>query len=383
MNSKRKDVERNEMIYFKRPVLGIIKTSIGELLDSADIDNLMASYGFQFDSERVYSNPAGYVSSYLDTVDWNSTERNAAMVELLTQLFLQFEHLIEAGKNGESSNAIFTMAKLEMALKSNGLAWNKGIFETQTHNQKVPIQDLNKIWEPEKVRIFISHRDSKKKQAHELSKLLSHLGISGFVAHDHIEPMEEWKNEIHNALETMEGFIAMLSTDYYRSVWTNQEMGFALARKIPIFLYSLDKTDPQGFNLDIQAIKSGQDDLIRILTAKFSDHPVLKESILINFCTAINGSFHNAKIQFGKLIGLKFQNSEIERIVDAFRADANHVNQLLCLLTDQVLEEHLKHKSFNGFKLYRDALQKKVLDQHSEKKFTIKQISADRFTISG
>ena len=41
----------------------------------------------------------------------------------------------------------------------------------------------------EKVRVFISHKDSAKKAAHLLGERLKNFGFSCFVAHDTIEPM--------------------------------------------------------------------------------------------------------------------------------------------------------------------------------------------------
>jgi hypothetical protein len=53
-----------------------------------------------------------------------------------------------------------------------------------------------KFWQPDMVRLFISHRDGHKEDVHKLKVELEHYGISSFVAHDGIEPMAEWRTEI-------------------------------------------------------------------------------------------------------------------------------------------------------------------------------------------
>jgi hypothetical protein len=90
--------------------------------------------------------------------------------------------------------------------------------------------DTRGIWEEGKIRIFISHKDEKKIEAKKLAVILDSLGVSSFVAHDSIQPMLTWKNEIYKALQTMDAFVCFITEDYYGSVWTNQEIGFALAK---------------------------------------------------------------------------------------------------------------------------------------------------------
>jgi hypothetical protein len=90
------------------------------------------------------------------------------------------------------------------------------------------------IWNPDHVRLFISHRDVHKCEAKALANSLEEYGVSSFVAHDTIEPMSTWQNEIVKGLETMEIMLVYLTEDFHESVWTNQEVGFALGRNIPV-----------------------------------------------------------------------------------------------------------------------------------------------------
>lgn len=56
------------------------------------------------------------------------------------------------------------------------------------------------IWTPGMVRLFVSHRDQHKIKANELAQALEPYGISSFVAHNSIQPMTIWQNEILRGL---------------------------------------------------------------------------------------------------------------------------------------------------------------------------------------
>ena len=105
---------------------------------------------------------------------------------------------------------------------------------------------VSRIWEDGCFRLFLSHRTEVKKETAELKKALRIYGISAFVAHEDIHPTEEWQNEIENALATMDGFIAVMTPDFHESNWTDQEVGYAFARGVPIIALRMGR-DPYGF----------------------------------------------------------------------------------------------------------------------------------------
>lgn len=116
------------------------------------------------------------------------------------------------------------------------------------------------IWEPGAIRLFISHRDIHKKKAFQLAESLMTGGISSFVAHDTIEATKEWRQEIMNGLESMDIMLVFLTNDFVDSPYTNQEVGFALGRGIPIISLKLENKDPPGFISHVQAEKGHYDD---------------------------------------------------------------------------------------------------------------------------
>ena len=65
--------------------------------------------------------------------------------------------------------------------------------------------------------------------------------MSCFVAHVDIHPTKEWQDEIESALSSMDGFVALLTDKFHESDWTDQEVGFALARGVPIIAVRLKR----------------------------------------------------------------------------------------------------------------------------------------------
>jgi hypothetical protein len=76
------------------------------------------------------------------------------------------------------------------------------LFQGATALTEQPFTDPDtlSIWRPGYIRLFISHRDTKKAEAKRLAEALESYGVSAFVAHDTIEPMTTWQREILNGL---------------------------------------------------------------------------------------------------------------------------------------------------------------------------------------
>lgn len=104
-----------------------------------------------------------------------------------------------------------------------------------------------------KLRLFISHISKDKDKATRLKDCLSPYAISGFVAHEDIHPTLEWQKEIERALYTMDAFVAIHTTGFSKSVWTQQEIGFAVGRGVKIISLKMGE-DPTGFISSHQAL---------------------------------------------------------------------------------------------------------------------------------
>jgi len=113
------------------------------------------------------------------------------------------------------------------------------------------------IWQPDDVfRLFISHISAHRDKAKRLKDELAIFHIAGFVAHEDIMPTREWQKEIERALFTMDAMLTIHTRGFSESVWTQQEIGFALGRGVKIIALRFDE-DPKGFISKDQAVLWG------------------------------------------------------------------------------------------------------------------------------
>jgi hypothetical protein len=114
--------------------------------------------------------------------------------------------------------------------------------------------DENRIWEPNRLRLFVSHVSRIKAETGALKAALRPLGIDAFVAHDDIEPTLDWRREVEFALRSMHALCALVTHDYRNSDWCDQEVGYALGRAVPVMPFSCDAA-PYGLMGKQQAIR--------------------------------------------------------------------------------------------------------------------------------
>src|SRR3974390_2291069 len=98
---------------------------------------------------------------------------------------------------------------------------------------KISTKAIKRIWEDSDYRLFLSHRSEVSRQAVKLKKQLNVYGVSAFVAHASIQPTRAWQDEIESALYSMDALAALMTEEFHKSYWTDQEVGFALGRHIP------------------------------------------------------------------------------------------------------------------------------------------------------
>ncbi len=110
-------------------------------------------------------------------------------------------------------------------------------------------------WKVGYYKVFISHLSKYKSSASNLKLMLEPYGISAFVAHEDIKPTKEWEVEIEKALFSMNALCAILTPDFIKSSWCDQECGYAFGRNV--LTIPIDKGQlPYGMFGKIQAIKS-------------------------------------------------------------------------------------------------------------------------------
>jgi hypothetical protein len=160
------------------------------------------------------------------------------------------------------------------------------------------------FWSDSKLRVFISHLAKNKEKVSILSRKLSAWGIETFVAHEDIEPSREWMNEIEKALMSMDVLVAVVENGLLESKWCDQEIGFAMGRRIDIFPLR-NGYDPYGFmskyqGLQIKGRKPSEisEDLIKLFLKKRK----LYSKLVSNFAQSLMKENSDTKISRIKLI---------------------------------------------------------------------------------
>lgn len=120
--------------------------------------------------------------------------------------------------------------------------------------------DPTSPWIGEGFRLFLSHIHQNRIQAAALREELAKRSIDAFVAHDSIAATEDWQNTILAALRSCDGCLALLSPGFPESKWTDQEIGFCMARGILVIPLGWG-LNPYGFLGKYQAlpVRAGQD----------------------------------------------------------------------------------------------------------------------------
>ncbi len=194
-------------------------------------------------------------------------------------------------------------------------------------NQPIINPDLLSFWKPGHIRLFISHRDEYKKKASELGVCLENYGVSSFIAHDTIEPMEKWQHVVQTALQSAEIVLAFITNDFFDSEWTNQEIGVALGRGTPIIPLKLQQTAPRGFISDTQALignfdmpQNSADGIYKVLSEKLGQEERLRKALVQAFVTSPD--FNETQSRFERLKTLPtLTEADIRQIIEGFSSN--------------------------------------------------------------
>jgi len=71
--------------------------------------------------------------------------------------------------------------------------------------------EVRRLWHDRCFRLFLSHVSVYKADVSKLKDELALLGVTGFVAHEDIEPSLEWRNEIELGLRSMHALAALIA----------------------------------------------------------------------------------------------------------------------------------------------------------------------------
>jgi hypothetical protein len=178
------------------------------------------------------------------------------------------------------------------------------------------------IWNGKPIKVFISHQHTDRVAASRLSTVLSKFNIAAFVAHDDIEPTLPWQSEIKIALNTMDVFVAFLTSNFRSSKWTDQEVGFAVAKRT-LIIHVRDGQDPYGFIGETQSLSlpiDQDENLGMAIVAILLKNPVHKNQVRETLFVALeNVGSYSFACKIMKLLQKTggFAEGEIQRLRDA------------------------------------------------------------------
>ncbi len=161
------------------------------------------------------------------------------------------------------------------------------------------------FWRKRMYRLFVSHLSTQKVFAAELQEALLPFGMTAFVAHNDIEPTVEWQAQIETALSTADSLIALLHPNFHVSNWTDQEIGFAMGRGLPVFAVHFGHA-PYGFIGRFQAFAGQGKTAAALARELFDSYRKNKQSqrrmaeVLVNLFED-STSYADAKLRVGYL----------------------------------------------------------------------------------
>lgn len=224
--------------------------SSGYVLDFTDpsFGRFFSHYGVDIFNTRyeIYgTSKANRLRAFWDLEPDEQVER------ILFALFDSHGFLDRDSEDSRKSRAILYRLS-GISFEERGLESSNG--RRQETRMEIGKLQLESLWGPGAIRVFISHIAQHKSEAMEIKESLKEFGIASFVAHVDIEPSSEWQIEILHALDSMNMFVALLTEGFKESNWTDQEVGYAVARNVQILPVSRG-IDPYGFIQKFQALK--------------------------------------------------------------------------------------------------------------------------------
>lgn len=226
---------------------------------TTDINIYLAGFGIRAEEEQVSSKKT-YVKNLL------ATQEN----DLIEQIALDLEIQYSGSINSRGNNT--------------------------ARPDKV---DISQIWgeDTDNFRLFLSHLTIDKEKIGFLKSELEKYGISSFVAHEDIHPTTEWQIELEKALNSMDALAALLSEGFNNSLWTDQEVGWALGRGVVVIPLKRS-ADPYGFMGKYQALNvrgKNAEVIAKEIFDILRSNPKTKSKVLKKYKTIVVEKFINAR----------------------------------------------------------------------------------------
>jgi hypothetical protein len=108
-----------------------------------------------------------------------------------------------------------------------------------------------------KIEIFLSYSTIDKKFAADFKDALTLFGLKVFLAHQDLTPSVQWQETILSNLHACDIFVPILTKNYHKSLWTDQESGLAFSLDKDILPLRI-QLNPYGFLSRYQALKGNK-----------------------------------------------------------------------------------------------------------------------------
>ena len=265
--------------------------------------NLIDNIGRKLQSSMTYSDIDIYLSGFgVDTKKETSDKGGSKWVYTKDLLANENEKLI-----------------LEIANELN-------IEHDFSVSRNIDVSD-SKFWQTNHFRLFISHLVAHKVKMSQLQGVLKSYGISSFVAHEDIEPTKEWQDEIEKALFSMDALTAILTPDFNKSKWTDQEVGAAIGRDI-LIIPVRKGLDPYGFIGKYQGLQGSGKTIGQVAEALFeiiANHPKTKDKMASSLVNQIvlSGDAEDANTKLNLLRKIEaLPEKHLEKVRDDSKQNA-------------------------------------------------------------
>lgn len=221
---------------------------------------------------------------------------------------------------------------LTKVLRNTNSSWIRGVTITPIIKQPnseanvVPDVKVQHLWEPGRLRIFLSHVAAHKVAVSKLKQELDRFGASAFVAHQDIEPTFEWQHEIELALQSMHSLVALVTPDFHGRKWTDQEVGYALGKGVLVIPVMLGAA-PDGFIGKVQGVPGSLDSpdtlatgIVDLLLKHSGTESLMRETLVS--ALEKSPSFATSKRVTSKLEGLDhFSTEQLNRLEAACKSN--------------------------------------------------------------
>jgi len=234
--------------------------------------------------------------------------------------------------NSQNEHVSEVFIEMEPADNDN---WREetGVYRPRTIAPSVAPEALQRIWGSEHVRVFLSHKATVKENTSQLKQAFARCGIAAFVAHEDIEPTEEWQREIERALFSMDALVALLSEDFHDSNWTDQEVGVAIGRGVPLIAVRLGM-DPYGLMGKGQGLGGcswGDPNAIavkvfRLLHKRLPDKSRLFECALSAYAQSESFADSAWKVEHLLSVFESLSTDQVGRVVEVYRANGQNTS---------------------------------------------------------